>query len=135
MSSRGKSRTARRREAAGNAVYSVVKIVAFVLVVMVIYRLGSMAYSYGERLFGEPPMAEAPGEDITVTVEASDDVESIAQKLENAGLIRDAEFFLLQEKIYGYKSEIEPGAYLLNTSQNAEEMMQILYSSKEEEDE
>lgn len=135
MSSRGKSRTARRKETAGNAVYSVVKIVSFVLIMMVIYRLGSMAYSYGERLFGEPPMAEAPGEDITVTIEASDDMDSIARKLEEAGLIRDADFFVLQEKVYGYKSEIEPGDYVLNTSQNAEELMQVLYSSREEEDE
>ena len=51
------------------AVYSVVKIVVIILVIMVVYRLGSMAYSYGERIFGEPPMESAPGTDIVITVE------------------------------------------------------------------
>ena len=70
MSSSRKQKT-REEETRGcrNAVYTVVKIVVVVLIVMVIYRLGSMAYTYGERIFGEPAMAEAPGTDISITVE------------------------------------------------------------------
>lgn len=134
MSSRDKKHSVRKKEVAGNAVYSVLKIVVFIVIVMVIYRMGSMAFHYGERIFGEPAMAEAPGEDIIVTVEESDDVDSLAKKLEDAGLIRDASLFVVQERVYGYKNEIKPGTYTLNTSQNAEEMLQILSAGQEEEE-
>ena len=73
-SSRSRKHAKKKQEAAGNAVYTVVKIVVVVLIVMVIYRLGSMAYTYGERIFGEPAMAEAPGTDISITVEETDSV-------------------------------------------------------------
>ena len=53
MSRKGKKRSMKKKEAAGMAVHSVIKIVVIVLVVMVIYRLGSMAFEYGERIFGD----------------------------------------------------------------------------------
>ena len=77
-SSRSRKHAKKKQEAAGNAVYTVVKIVVVVLIVMVIYRLGSMAYTYGERIFGEPAMAEAPGTDISITVEETDSVRDVA---------------------------------------------------------
>ena len=93
MSRKGKKRSMKKKEAAGMAVHSVIKIVVIVLVVMVIYRLGSMAFEYGERIFGEPPMADAPGTDIEIMIQNGDDVKVIAQKLEDAGLVRDAGLF------------------------------------------
>ena len=91
----------KKKEAAGVAVYSVVKIVVIILVIMVVYRLGSMAYSYGERIFGEPPMESAPGTDIVITVGSEDSVRDIAENLKSAGLIRDAGLFVLQERLAG----------------------------------
>ena len=129
-SSRSRKHAKKKQEAAGNAVYTVVKIVVVVLIVMVIYRLGSMAYTYGERIFGEPAMAEAPGTDISITVEETDSVRDVADKLEQAGLIRDAGLFVL----VGFKSGLQPGTYTLNTSQTPEEMIEILSASQTEEE-
>ena len=133
MSSSRKPAGKRKREAAGNAVYAVVKIVIVVLVVMVVYRLGSMAYTYGERIFGEQPMAEEPGTDVPVTVEEADSVQDVADKLEQAGLIRDAELFVIQEKLVGFKNGLQPGTYTLNTSQTPEEMIEIMSAAQTEE--
>ena len=105
-----------------------------VLIVMVIYRLGSMAYTYGERIFGEPAMAEASGTDISITVEETDSVRDVADKLEQAGLIRDAGLFVIQERLVGFKSGLQPGTYTLNTSQTPEEMIEILSASQTEEE-
>lgn len=124
-----KKRSSERKEAAGTAVYTVIKIVALVIFVMVVFRAGKTAYTFGERIFGEPAMAEEPGEDITIVVEQGDSVNTIAQKLENAGLIRDARLFVLQEKLAGYKSGLQAGTYVLNTSQTPDEIIQILASS------
>ena len=133
-SSRSRKHAKKKQEAAGNAVYTVVKIVVVVLIVMVIYRLGSMAYTYGERIFGEPAMAETPGSDISITVEETDSVRDVAEKLEQAGLIRDAGLFVIQERLVGFKSGLHPGTYTLNTSQMPEEMIEILSASQTEEE-
>lgn len=132
MSRKGKKRSMKKKEAAGMAVHSVIKIVVIVLVVMVIYRLGSMAFEYGERIFGEPPMADAPGTDIEIMIQNGDDVKVIAQKLEDAGLVRDAGLFVLQEKLAGYKDGLKAGTYTLNTSMTPDEMIQIMAASSEE---
>ena len=132
MSSRSRKQAARKKEAAGNAVYTVVKIVVVILIVMVIYRVGNMAYTYGERIFGEPAMTEAPGTDVVITVEESDSVKDVAEKLEQAGLIRDVDLFVLQEKLVGFKRGLQPGSYTLNTSQTPEELIETMSVSQTE---
>ena len=124
----------KKKEAAGVAVYSVVKIVVIILVIMVVYRLGSMAYSYGERIFGEPPMESAPGTDIVITVGSEDSVRDIAENLKSAGLIRDAGLFVLQERLAGYKEGFKAGTYTLNTSMTPEELIQTMAASSDEGD-
>ena len=124
----------KKKEAAGVAVYSVVKIVVIILVIMVVYRLGSMAYSYGERIFGEPPMESAPGTDIEITVGSEDSVRDIADNLKAAGLIRDAGLFVLQERLAGYKEGVKAGTYTLNTSMTPEELIQTMAASSDEGD-
>ena len=124
----------KKKEAAGVAVYSVVKIVVIILVRMVVYRLGSMAYSYGERIFGEPPMESAPGTDIVITVGSEDSVRDIADNLKAAGLIRDAGLFVLQERLAGYKEGVKAGTYTLNTSMTPEELIQTMAASSDEGD-
>ena len=124
----------KKKEAAGVAVYSVVKIVVIILVIMVVYRLGSMAYSYGERIFGEPPMESAPGTDIVITVGSEDSVRDIADNLKAAGLIRDAGLFVLQERLAGCKEGVKAGTYTLNTSMTPEELIQTMAASSDEGD-
>ena len=124
----------KKKEAAGVAVYSVVKIVVIILVIMVVYRLGSMAYSYGERIFGEPPMESAPGTDIVITVGSEDSVRDIADNLKAAGLIRDAGLFVLQERLAGYKEGVKAGTYTLNTSMTPEELIQTMAASSDDGD-
>ena len=124
----------KKKEAAGVAVYSVVKIVVIILVIMVVYRLGSMAYSYGERILGEPPMESAPGTDIVITVGSEDSVRDIADNLKAAGLIRDAGLFVLQERLAGYKEGVKAGTYTLNTSMTPEELIQTMAASSDEGD-
>ena len=124
----------KKKEAAGVAVYSVVKIGVIILGILGGYRLGSMAYSYGERLFGEPPMESAPGTDIVITVGSEDSVRDIADNLTAAGLIRDAGLFVLQERLAGYKEGVKAGTYTLNTSMTPEELIQTMAASSDEGD-
>ena len=85
MSSSRKHAVKKRKEVAGNAVYTVVKIVVVILIAMVIYRLGSMAFTYGERIFGELPMTEEPGTEEPGTEKPTGDKTPGAQNASQEG--------------------------------------------------
>ena len=102
------------------------KIVAAVLIVMFTYKYALLAYDYGYRIFGETPLTSGEGRKVTVTIEEDDDVKKIGEILENKGLIRDGELFVLQELISDYHNDLLPGTYELNTSMTAEQMMEVM---------
>ena len=102
------------------------KIVAAVLIVMFTYKYALLAYDYGYRIFGETPLTSGDGRTVTITIEEDDDVKTIGKRLENKGLIRDGELFVLQELISDYHGDLLPGTYQLNTSMTAEQMMEVM---------
>ena len=112
---------------------TVFKIVAAIVIVMLVYKWSMSAYEYGQRVFNEPPVAVGEGRDVTVTVNQGDTVKEISKLLEEAGLIRDAELFVVQEMLSEYKDKMKPGTYVLSTSMTTEEMMQIMSKNVEEE--
>lgn len=112
---------------------TVFKIVAAIVIVMLVYKWSMSAYEYGQRVFNEPPVAVGEGRDVTVTVNQGDTVKEISKLLEEAGLIRDAELFVIQEMLSEYKDKMKPGTYVLSTSMTTEEMMQIMSKNVEEE--
>ena len=56
---------------------------------------------------------------------------TIANKLKEEGLIRDANLFVAQLKLSSYADKIKAGTYILNTSMTAKEMMQIMAAEEE----
>ena len=102
------------------------KIVAAVLIVMFTYKYALLAYDYGYRIFGETPITSGEGRTVTVTIEEDDVAKKIGEILENKGLIRDGELFVLQELISDYHNDLLPGTYELNTSMTADEMLIIM---------
>ncbi len=102
------------------------KIVAAVLIVMFTYKYALLAYDYGYRIFGETPPTSGEGRTVTVTIQEGADAKVIGEILENKGLIRDGELFILQELISDYHNELLPGTYELNTSMTAEQMMEVM---------
>lgn len=112
---------------------TVFKIVVAIVIVMLVYKWSMSAYEYGQRVFNEPPVAVGEGRDVTITVNQGDTVKEVSKLLEEAGLIRDAELFVIQEMLSEYKDKIKPGTYVLSTSMTTEEMMQIMSKNVEEE--
>ena len=112
---------------------TVFKIVVAIVIVMLVYKWSMSAYEYGQRVFNEPPVSVGEGRIVTVTVNQGDTVKKISKMLEEAGLIRDAELFMIQEMLSEYKDKMKPGTYALSTSMTTEEMMQIMSKGVEEE--
>lgn len=122
----------KKKDTAYRAVVSgakgVLRILVYICAVLLIVFAGKTAYSFGYLIFDDHPMAETKeeGQDVTVIVGEDDDVYQIGQTLEEKGLIKRPVIFWVQEKLSDYRGKIQPGTYILNTSQNAEEMLAIL---------
>lgn len=132
-----KKKSARKKSVAknvaGSAVGSIFNIVFLVVAVMLIYKFSVSAYQYGVRIFGEPPMSEAPGREVVVTIDDGMDFDGIAQNLYDSGLVRDVKLFKLQELLSNYsKDGFKQGEYTLSTAMTAEEMMDIMGASSED---
>ena len=112
---------------------TVFKVVVAIIIVMLVYKWSLTAYEYGQRVFNEPPMTAGDGRTVTIVVEEGDGAKEIGAALENYGLIRDAELFVIQEMLSSYKDKMKPGAYELNTSMTTDEMMAIMSNEVEEE--
>ena len=114
---------------------AIFRVVCTVLAVMLIYKGAMVCYDYGYRIFGEMPITSGEGRTVTVTIKEGADAKAIGEILENKGLIRDGELFILQELISDYHNDLLPGTYDLNTSMTAEQMMEIMSAEPETEEE
>ena len=103
------------------------------IIVYVAAKLGTIAFDFGYRVFTEPAVAEAPGDDVLVQVKEGMEAGELAEVLEEKGLVRDSNLFLLQYRLSAYWKRIEPGIYTLNTSMTAKEMMVYMVETKEAE--
>ena len=111
------------------AVGIAVKIVLLAVLVLVLIFTGRRAYTFGYQIFAQEAMSEAPGKKVAVTITKDMSFGEIAKLLE------DKNVFRIQYLLSEYKGEIEPGSYVLNTSQTAEEMLRVLSRADEKETE
>ena len=114
---------------------TIVKIVILAAVVVFVFRTSTQAYDFGYRVFADEPMSVSGGRTITVGIAEDASLKEIANMLEKKGLIEDANLFIVQELLSAYHGKILPGIYDLSTDMKAEQMLEILSTSTEEEGE
>ena len=114
---------------------TVIRIVIIAVAALLIYKAGQKAYDFGYRVFAEEAMSPAPGRDVEVSITQGKSAYEVGEMLEEKGLIRDAQLFMLQEKLSGYKDKMQPGIYTLNTSMTAEDMLKVMAANAPEETE
>lgn len=118
----------------GAMIEAVIKAAVLVAIILFVVRTASSAYDFGYRVFADEPVSSGEGRTITVAVSEGDDIGTIAQMLEDKGLIRDAKLFRVQELLSAYHDDILPGIYDLNTAMKAEEMLQMMSTPVTEEE-
>ena len=103
------------------------KIAFCVLVVLLIVYLGIQfcmkAYDFGYRVFTEPAVAEAPGQDVLIQIKEGMSEKDLGEELLEKGLIRDASLFAIQVRLSAYAKNMDPGVYTVNTSMTPKEMI------------
>lgn len=105
---------------------SIIRIVATVAVIYLIYKGAVLGYDYGYRIFTEPAVALGEGREVKVYV--TDDMSplKIGELFEEEGLVRDGRLFALQYLLSEYRKEVQSGNFTLNTNMTAEDMMAVM---------
>ncbi|MFI3202423.1 MAG: endolytic transglycosylase MltG [Eubacteriales bacterium] len=110
---------------------TVVKFAVVATVVYYVYLFSVEVYTFGYRIFNEPPLS-ASTFSVSITVGENDSVYDIATDLEENRLIEDKNIFFLQEWFSKYEGDIQPGTYELTPSMTGDEMIHIMAGSQEE---
>ena len=119
----------------GSILEIIIKVVALGYIVMYIFKAATAAYDYGYRVFTEEPVSLGEGRTISVSVEEPVSVRDVSKMLEERGLIRDANLFVIQELLSENHGKLQAGIYDLSTSMTAEEMMDVMAADAPEEEE
>ena len=135
---------------------TVLKVLIAVAVILIIYRGVLFGYEYGYRIFAEEPMTTGEGRDVAFTVtdkmtasvkegenalsvssmlDAYDIGKDMGKILEKNGLIRDKTLFAFQFVFSEFREDLKPGTYDLNTSMTVDEMLEMMTTGEEEEEE
>lgn len=109
------------------------KVIVAAVLVMVLYKGTTTAYSYGYAIFNDVPMEEKPGREVSITIDKDTSVREIGNILESQGLVENGLVFFIQTKMVKKGKEIKPGRYELNTSMTAEEMIQVMAAGEKDE--
>lgn len=105
---------------------AILRVVAAVAVVYVIYRGAGICYDYGYRIFTEPAVSAGEGRTVTVAITEDMSAWEIGKLLESRGLVRDGKLFVMQYYLSEYLEDVKPGVFEFSTSMTAEEMMEVM---------
>lgn len=106
----------------------IVNIIFYILVIAVVYRGATFLYHFSYEVFGSVARTEAPGTDVTVQIYRGETTMNIATKLETSLVIVDKYSFYFKTKLKDY--DIMPGTYVLNTSMDYNDILEIITDAK-----
>ena len=115
----------------GGVAELIIKIAAFVFIVMFILKSAITAYDYGYRVFAEEPLTVGEGRTISIYVEEDASAKEIGEMLQEKGISR-TNLFVIQELLSENHDKIQPGIYDLNTSMTSQEMLSVMGTVPEE---
>lgn len=107
--------------------YLLLNIVFYVVVFLVARNLCKDAYRYSYQIFGNVSVAEAPGTDVSITIEPGQGSMDIALMLERNRIVVNRYTFFIRTKLtIGKEHPIFPGTYTLNTSMCYDDILKII---------
>ncbi len=111
---------------------AILKVIAAVAVIFLIWRGSQFCFDYGYRIFTEPAVSSGEGRTITVAVTADMTPLQIGEEFEAKGLVKDGKLFMLQYYLSEFRKDVKPGVFELSTAMTAEEMMEAMAADEEE---
>ena len=109
-----------KKRAENNMVGSFLYFALFALLVTVVILVSVRAYDFGTKIFSEDGAEAPPGTDVEITISSGDSVSDVAEKL----LDKNETVFTIQSKLFD--ADFKEGTYVVNTSNSAEDIIEIL---------
>lgn len=115
-----------QKEAVRRVLFLVVKLALAALIVYGLYTLGQKAYQFGYSVCAGEAVSMPPGKDVAFVYEEGISHKRLAELLAKKGLVKDASVFYVQLLLSKEKDKLQPGNYVLNTSDTPEELLKLL---------
>lgn len=104
----------------------VVKVVVVILAVVILMNGSKWAYEQAYAMMVRTPSATEQVRNVNITIPQGSSTETIAEILQESGLIDSTLYFRVISRLEGYDGEFQYGDYTFSTAQSEEEMMEIL---------
>ena len=117
-------------------------IVIYVVLIFFLIKAVHIAYDYAYRIFGDVSVEEEPGRDVKIQILKGESTMNIATKLETNKVILDKYSFFIKVQLGNLSSgsseagsskkkyDIKGGTYVLNTSMNYNEILEMITDAK-----
>lgn len=101
-----------------------IRTVVWVLLIIALVVFASRGFIFGQQVFSSKGMDNEPGRDVTVTINKSDSLMDVANKLVDEGVVEDKWVYYVQSLIY--EGKYIEGEYIINTSKCGEDIVEQL---------
>lgn len=105
---------------------TLLKIVVIIFVFASIYKGATWAYASAYDVMAKSPNENKTIMNVDVSIPRGASTETIANILDDKGLISNALYFRIVSKFNGYDGQFQYGDYVFNTGMNEEDIMKIL---------
>ena len=99
-------------------------ILFYVIIVMLIVRVGTFSYQFAYQVFGSVAVDAEPGREKDFQILKGESTMDVANKLEASKLVVNKYSFYLKTKLKEYN--IMPGTFVLNSSMDYDEILEII---------
>lgn len=89
-----------------------IKIFQYVVMIIIMIVCCTIAFRFGSAVFSNSSVEDAPGTDMTITVEKGTSISELGDLLEEYNVIDSSTVFSVQAFVYGVK-DVKPGTYTL----------------------
>ncbi len=96
----------------------------YTIVIYVIIQGSKYAFTFAYQVFGSMPKDPEPGYEVEVQILKGESTMSIASKLEVSNVIQNKYSFYVKTKLKKY--DIMPGTFVLNTSMDYDEILDVI---------
>ncbi len=101
-----------------------IRLIIYALVILILYEGITAGYQFGYEVFNPTSMTKGAGYEKTVVVKEDQSGFQVGRLLKEDGLIRNEYAFAVQVWLYEY--EIRPGTYVLDTTMDPRDILDIL---------
>ncbi len=109
-----------------------IRVLGYVVMAVIIAVFAVFAFRFGNQIFSDKGVDEAPGTDMTFTVDEGTTINQLGKTLEEFRVIKSSTVFRVQAVVYGV-SNVKEGTYTFNTSQGGEDIFKVISAGPEEE--